>query len=104
MTFASAVWFVLSGGPVHRHVPDGPCQQHHHLSGAKCLPHPAFHQAEAVRQSRRSADPRQRLEDVGPQTQPGQVSETYSNEVWSYFICSIKKENNVLMEKKCFYL
>lgn len=61
---------------MHRHVPDGPCQQHHNLSGAKRLPHSLVHQAEAVRESRCPTEQRQRLEDAGPQAAPGQVTTT----------------------------
>lgn len=59
---------------MHRHVPDGPCQQHHNLSGAKRVPHSVVHQAEAVRESRCPTEQRQRLEDAGPQAPPGQVT------------------------------
>lgn len=64
----------IVGAPVHRHVPDGPSQQHHHVSGAQRLPHPPVHQTQTVRESGRTADKRQRLEDAGPQAQLGQVA------------------------------
>lgn len=65
---------VFPGSPVHRHVPDGPRQQHHDLGGAERVPHPVIHQTEALRESGLTPDQRQRLEDAGPQAPPGQVT------------------------------
>lgn len=64
---------LFTGFPEYWHIPAGSCQQHHDTGRAKCLSHPCFYPSEAVRQPGRTADQRQWLEDVGPQTQSWQV-------------------------------